>query len=184
VGQSSSGSATKFTTSQIPSGYFATTSKAESKRFGKAGLTYDLLVRPRELAAAVETARLHPDVSFVIDHLAKPRVRLGREDREWADALARLATRENVACKLSGLVTEARWDSWNVSDLVPYVRHALARFGEQRLLFGSDWPVCLLACSYEQVFDTYRGAVGPVSHDVRTRIFGLNAVDCYRLDAR
>jgi L-fuconolactonase len=146
---------------------------------GRACLTYDLLVRPRELPAAVETARRHPEVQFVVDHLAKPRVRQG-EDREWADGLARLAEHENVACKLSGLVTEARWNSWRVEDLAPFVHHALACFGVRRLLFGSDWPVCLLAGDYQQVFDAYRDALG-VPDDVRARVFGLNAIDVYRL---
>jgi L-fucono-1,5-lactonase len=146
---------------------------------GRACLTYDLLVRPRELPAAVETARRHPEVRFVVDHLAKPRVRQG-EDPEWADGLARLAEHENVACKLSGLVTEARWNSWRVEDLAPFVHHALACFGVRRLLFGSDWPVCLLAGDYPQVFDAYRDALG-VSDDVCARVFGLNAIDVYRL---
>jgi L-fuconolactonase len=150
---------------------------------GRAGLTYDLLVRPRELPAAAETAHLHPDISFVVDHVGKPRIRLGPEDREWADGLARLAEHDNVACKLSGLVTEARWDGWQVHDLVPYVSPALAWFGERRLLFGSDWPVCLLAGSYERVFDAYRAALDPVADEARARIFGLNAIDAYRIAA-
>jgi L-fucono-1,5-lactonase len=148
---------------------------------GRAGLTYDLLVRPRELPAAVETVRRHPGMRFVVDHLAKPRIRVGGDDREWAAGLARLAEHERVACKLSGLVTEACWGGWTVNELAPYVRRALAWFGERRLLFGSDWPVCLLAGTYDRVFDAYRDALGPVANHGRAQVFGLNAIDFYRL---
>jgi L-fuconolactonase len=148
---------------------------------GRAGLTYDLLVRARELPAALEATRLHPETRFVIDHLAKPSVRAGGVDREWEDRLARFTEQEHVACKLSGLVTEARWDAWSVHELRPYVSRALSWFGERRMLFGSDWPVCLLAGTYERVYDAYRAALGPVSVEVQARVFGLNAIDVYGL---
>jgi L-fuconolactonase len=148
---------------------------------GDAGLAYELLVRPRELPAALETVRRHPDMRFVIDHLGKPRIRDGADDPSWARWLPRFAPYENVRCKLSGLVTEADWTGWTIDGLRVYVRRALEWFGEDRLVFGSDWPVCLLAGSYERVVDAYRDAVGPVSPTAQTRIFGLNAIEFYGL---
>ena len=117
---------------------------------GAAGLAYDLLVRTRELPAAVETARRHPDMRFVLDHAAKPRIAAGARDRDWEDAMPPLADLPNVTCKLSGLVTEADWKGWTPDRIRPYVARVLEWFGRERCMFGSDWPVCLLAASYEQ----------------------------------
>jgi L-fuconolactonase len=119
-----------------------------------AGLPYDLLVRPRELRAALALARDVTDVRFVIDHLAKPPVAAG-ELEPWAERMAPFAELEHVACKVSGLVTEASWDGWTAADLAPYLDRAVEWFGEERLLFGSDWPVCTLAASYEDVVRAY-----------------------------
>ena len=147
---------------------------------GHAGLAYDLLVRARELPAALATARAFPDMRFVIDHLAKPPIR-DSAIGDWSAHLEPLAALSNVFCKLSGLVTEADWQTWRVEQLVPYVRRALDWFGPARCLFGSDWPVCLLAASYAQVLDACRRAVGDVSDADRERIFGGNATGLYRL---
>jgi L-fuconolactonase len=149
----------------------------------EAGLAYDLLVRERELPAARAAVERLPQVRFVVDHLAKPRVREGATE-PWASRLAALARHPNVSCKLSGLVTEADWAAWTPAQLVPYVRHALAAFGPERLLFGSDWPVCLLAASYARVVDAAaealdRAGLGAAERDA---VFGANASRVYGLD--
>ncbi len=128
---------------------------------GAAGLAYDLLVWTRSLPASVDTVRALPDVRFVLDHLAKPQIREGSL-RAWAAAMAPLGALPNVSAKVSGLVTEADHDAWTVDDLVEPVRHALDLFGPDRLLFGSDWPVCLVAASYDRVADAASDAqAGP-----------------------
>ena len=127
---------------------------------GEAGLVYDLLVRTRELPAAVDTARRHREMRFVIDHAAKPRIAGGLMDLGWEEAIAPLADLPNVACKISGLVTEADWKRWTEEDLEPYVRRVLGWFGSERCMFGTDWPVCLLAASYERVVTTMRALIG------------------------
>ena len=143
---------------------------------GEAGLVYDLLVRTRELPAALETVRRNRDVSFVIDHAAKPRIAGGSWDAEWERALAPFSDEPNVACKLSGLVTEADWRSWKPEQLEPYVRRVVGWFGSRRCMFGSDWPVCLLAASYDRVIDTMQQIVG-----LDEWIFGLTARRVYSL---
>jgi L-fuconolactonase len=149
---------------------------------GAAGLAYDLLVFVRSLAAAVDTVRAYPNVRFVLDHLAKPQIR-ERSLGVWAAAIEPLGALPNVSAKVSGLVTEAEHATWTVDDLVEPVRHAFDLFGPNRLLFGSDWPVCLVAASYERVHDAAaealdRAGLAPLELD---RAFGANAVDVYRL---
>ena len=141
-----------------------------------AGLAYDLLVRARELPAALETARALPELRFVVDHGAKPPIASG-ELEPWAARLSALARLEHVACKLSGLVTEADWSGWRLEEILPYARRLLEWFGEERLIFGSDWPVCELAASYDTVVDLAERIVGGPSD----RIFGGNAERVYRL---
>jgi len=143
---------------------------------GAAGLVYDLLVRTRELPAALLTVREHPEMRFVIDHAAKPRIVKGAWDNEWEKALAPLADEPNVACKLSGLVTEADWKSWTGEELRPYVERVLGWFGAGRCMFGSDWPVCLLAANYAEVLATMRQIVGDDDD-----IFGRTATRVYRI---
>jgi L-fuconolactonase len=147
-----------------------------------AGLVYDLLVRERELPAARAVARRLPELTLVVDHLAKPRIREGAIE-PWAGELAALARHPNVACKVSGLVTEADWETWTPTQLVPYVRHAAEVFGPERLLFGSDWPVCLLAADYARVVAATAevlelAGLGPAE---REAVFGANARRLYRL---
>jgi L-fuconolactonase len=151
------------------------------REVGRTGLAFDLLVRARELPAAAETARLHPETRFVVDHLAKPPIRDGGADG-WDDGMQAIAALPNVWCKLSGLVTEADWQRWTPGDLAPYVGRARECFGDDRLLFGSDWPVCLLAGSYADVVDGYVAALGAVSQDARERIMARNAIDFYGLE--
>ena len=148
---------------------------------GAAGLVYDLLVRTRELPAALETARRHPGVRFVVDHAAKPRIAAGPRDPAWEAAMAPLAGLPNVHCKLSGLVTEADWGAWRPADLRPYVDRALDWFGPERCLFGSDWPVCLLAAGYQQVLDALTGAIADLDAASRAAVMGGTAERVYGL---
>jgi L-fuconolactonase len=147
---------------------------------GAAGLAFDLLVRTRELPAALALVRAHPDVRFVVDHLAKPEIATGGWE-PWAGRLRALAAHEHVSCKLSGLVTEASWDGWTVDQLRPYVDLALESFGPERLLFGSDWPVCLLAASYQRVMAAAGQLIGDLSPDEQAAILGGTAARVYRL---
>ena len=149
---------------------------------GRSGLAVDLLVRPREMPAALELVRGEPGTRFVVDHLGKPPMADGTLE-PWATLLAGLAGLPNTWCKLSGLVTEAAWDAWTVDALRPYVDAALERFGASRLLYGSDWPVCLLAASYETVIATARTLTDGLSEAERAAVFGGNAEDVYRLGA-
>jgi len=144
----------------------------------EAGLAYDLLVRTRELPAAHDAARRHPDLRFVIDHAAKPRIADGPRDTEWELAMARMAALPNVTCKLSGLVTEAGWKTWTQEQLEPYIARVLDWFGPKRCMFGSDWPVCLLAASYEEVVATIRKVAGDdedVFAGTAMRVYGLTS---------
>lgn len=125
-----------------------------------AGLAYDLLVRPRELPAALEVARALPELRFVIDHIAKPPIASG-ELEPWAERMAPFAELEHVFCKVSGLVVEADWQHWTHDDFVPYVSLVAEWFADERLLFGSDWPVCLLAASYDEVVGAFEHLLGP-----------------------
>jgi L-fuconolactonase len=148
---------------------------------GRAGLAYDLLVRARELPAAATTVRRNPGVRFVVDHLAKPRIAEGRADLEWEAALHPLAAEPNVFCKLSGMVTEADWSAWTPADLSPYVGKVLEWFGPQRCMFGSDWPVCLLAARYGQVLAALEEALTGLDEAGRARVLGETAKEFYRL---
>jgi len=147
----------------------------------EADLAYDLLVRTRELPSALEVCRRIPAARFVIDHIAKPPIASGEIDA-WAEAMAPFSELGNVYCKVSGMVTEANWRGWTVDDLIPYVRRVVGWFGEDRLMFGSDWPVCLLAASYGQVVDAYGQALGELGAEARRKVMGDNAIRFYRLD--
>jgi L-fucono-1,5-lactonase len=116
----------------------------------EAGLVYDLLVLVPQLPAALAAVRDLPDGRFVLDHAAKPAIAAGTTE-PWAGALAELARLPNVTCKLSGLVTEAAWEDWDAKRIRPYADHVLASFGPDRVMFGSDWPICELAASYTEV---------------------------------
>ncbi|HZN00652.1 MAG TPA: amidohydrolase family protein [Pyrinomonadaceae bacterium] len=143
-------------------------------------LSYDLLVHTRHLKYVPQVVEAVPELSFVIDHLAKPPI-AKNEIKEWSQALKPLASYPNVHCKLSGLVTEANWTSWQTDDLRPYVEYALALFGADRLMFGSDYPVCLLAASYDRVLDAFQEILEPLSDVDREKIFSKNAAKFYRL---
>jgi L-fuconolactonase len=143
------------------------------------GLAYDLLVRARELPAATATAAAFPELRFVLDHIAKPRIVDGR-DESWSERLPRLAALPNVSVKLSGMVTEADWARWTAADLRPFVRSVVDWFGTDRVMFGSDWPVCLLAGSYRSVSAGLAEALGPLSRSEEELVYRDNALTAYR----
>ena len=143
-------------------------------------LSFDLLVHTRHLKHVRIIADRCPELSLVIDHLAKPPIARG-EFAEWARELRPFAEFPNVYCKLSGLVTEANWTTWRTRDLRPYVDYALELFGAERLMFGSDHPVCLLAASYGQVLESFQELLSGLSSKERDQIFSGNARRFYRL---
>jgi L-fuconolactonase len=146
-----------------------------------AGLAYDLLVLPHQLDSAVTAVTEVPQGRYVLDHAAKPPIASG-EREPWASRIRELAAKPNLACKLSGLVTEANWTQWTVEDIRPYAEIVLAEFGPERVLFGSDWPVCELASSYAGVTDLARELCAGLSDADRAAVFGGNARRWYRLD--
>jgi len=146
----------------------------------EAGLGYDLLTLPHQLPAAVTCAERLPELTFVLDHCSKPPVASGALE-PWAGPLRALATRPNVSCKLSGLVTEADWATWTVADLTPYVEVVLDAFGPDRVAFGSDWPVCTVAASYAEVVAAVEELTAGLSPDERDAVFGGTARRVYRL---
>ncbi|MFF5142834.1 amidohydrolase family protein [Streptomyces sp. NPDC013157] len=142
-----------------------------------AGLVYDLVVRAHQLPAAAEAAGSHPRLTFVLDHLGKPPIASGTLE-PWATAVRALAALPNTVCKLSGMVTEADPASWTVDDLRPYAETVLDAFGPDRLMFGSDWPVCVLAGTYGEVFDAATQVIAPAD---RTAVFETTATRVYGL---
>jgi L-fuconolactonase len=143
-------------------------------------VSYDLLVHTRHLKHVQTVAEACPNLRLVIDHMAKPPIASG-EIADWATALKEVAAYPNVWCKLSGLVTEANLTSWTTEDLRPYVERALEFFGPKRMVFGSDWPVCLLASSYAQVLESFQSLLSDLAEEDRNRIFSENATAFYRL---
>jgi len=144
--------------------------------------TYDILIYPKQLAAAVELAEKFPGQRFVIDHMAKPPVRT-KEIAAWGAQIRAIAASPNVYCKLSGLVTEADWRHWRAGDFKPCLDLVFDAFGTDRLLFGSDWPVCLLAGTYRQVKELIVGYTSRLPAADQEKIFGSNAVRFYGLEA-
>lgn len=150
-------------------------------RLSENGLSYDLLVHTRHLKQIPALVEQCPELSLVIDHMAKPQIAKS-EFEEWYGALKIVAGNPSIYCKLSGLVTEANWENWQTSDLTPYVEAALELFGPGRMMFGSDHPVCLLASSYERVLESFREILGSLHDDDKERIFATNAQEFYRLN--
>jgi L-fuconolactonase len=145
------------------------------------GLAYDLLVRTRELPSAVAVARSFPTQQFVLDHIAKPPIADGWSET-WSTELGKLAALPNVSVKLSGMVTEARWDDWSPQTLRPYVERVIELFGVDRVMFGSDWPVCLLAApDYGAVVDALTAVLIGLSSEELEQVFGTTAERCYQL---
>jgi L-fuconolactonase len=150
---------------------------SQLKRFG---LTYDLLLFPRHLPVACEAVKRFPDQPFVLDHIAKPPVR-AKEIEPWARNLKRLAEFPNVSCKISGLVTEGNWDSWEAGDFEPYFDVVLSAFGPRRLMIGSDWPVCTLAADYASVINLATDYIARLSADEQDAILQKNPTEFYSI---
>jgi L-fuconolactonase len=144
------------------------------------GLAYDLLTLPHQLPAAIEAVRAVPELTFVLDHLSKPPIADGHLE-PWATQIRELAKAPNVYCKLSGMVTEADPSIWKVADLRPYAEVVLEAFGPERVMFGSDWPVCLLAASYTQVVTAAEVLCAELSPAEREAVFAGTATRAYRL---
>jgi L-fuconolactonase len=143
-------------------------------------MVYDILIFERHLAQTIEFVDRHPQQVFVLDHVAKPRIKEGVLS-PWDERIGELAKRENVYCKVSGMVTEADWRGWNVQQLRPYFDAVLAAFGPMRLMFGSDWPVLTLAGGYSAWVDAFRALIADLSLDERERISSGTAQDIYRI---
>jgi L-fuconolactonase len=144
------------------------------------GLIYDILIFERQLPQTIRFVDLHPNQIFVLDHIAKPRIG-DHLTSPWDQNMRELAKRPNVYCKLSGMVTEANYHAWTERDLEPYFDVALEAFGPQRLMFGSDWPVCLVAVSYPRWFEIVTRQIERFSAGERARILGGTAVEAYKL---
>lgn len=147
------------------------------------GFSFDICIRHDQLPAVTTLVRQCPTVTFVLDHLGKPPIQAAQLD-PWRDQLAALAALPNVACKISGLVTEADWHQWQPEDLAPYVEHALAVFGPSRVFFGGDWPVVTLASSYQRWVETLDALIAHLSPEHRRQLWSENARRWYRLSPR
>ncbi|MGI9456215.1 MAG: amidohydrolase family protein, partial [Aeoliella sp.] len=144
------------------------------------GLAYDILIFERHLPQTIAFVDRHPDQVFVLDHLGKPRI--GENMLEpWRTNLFELARRSNVYCKVSGMVTEADYASWTPQQLLPFWNAALEAFGPSRLMFGSDWPVCLVACEYGRWWDIIAGFASQLSSPEQEQVFGKTATEAYGL---
>ncbi len=142
------------------------------------GLRYDILIFERHLPQTIELVDRHPSQVFIIDHIAKPRIKDGLIS-PWREQMQELARRGNVSCKLSGMVTEANWKNWTEADLKPYIDILLECFGPRRLMFGSDWPVSLVACTYEEWVNVVDHAISGLSTSEQEWVFGNTAKNVY-----
>ncbi|MES2307591.1 MAG: amidohydrolase family protein [Verrucomicrobiota bacterium] len=147
----------------------------------KAGLAYDLLIQEKQLPVSIELVDRHPDQVIILDHIAKPKIKEG-EIEIWRRNIRELAKRSNVHCKISGMVTEADFENWTMESLEPYFETVLEAFGAERLLFGSDWPVCLVACGYRQWMEVVSHFMKKLSIDEQAKIWGQNAIGIYHLN--
>lgn len=145
-------------------------------------IVYDLLIFAHHLPTSIEFVDRHPEQLFVLDHIAKPNIK-GGEMEPWAQNIRELARRENVACKISGMVTEADFHRWQPDQLRPYFEVVLSAFGPKRLMFGSDWPVCLAACEYKRWHEIVSTWIKDLSTAEQAQIMGETAMRIYRLMA-
>lgn len=145
------------------------------------GLVYDILIYAKHLANSICFVDRHPDQPFVVDHIAKPTIQSTEFDEVWAFGLRELARRENVVCKFSGVVTEVRDATWSTASIRPYWDVAIEAFGPKRLMFGSDWPVCLLRSGYGEWVSTVRELIAELSPDEQANIMGATACKAYGL---
>ena len=144
------------------------------------GLTYDILVYPNQLAAAVLLSRAFPEQKFVLDHIAKPGISEGLDD-QWVNNIKELALNPNVSCKVSGMVTETTNFQWQQEDFYPFIDVVLDAFGWRRIMYGSDWPVCLLSGNYKEVITIVKDYISKLPDNERAGIMGLNAINFYSL---
>jgi len=142
--------------------------------------TYDILIFPQHLAVALELVQQFPEQKFVIDHVAKPYIKDGKID-EWKAGMEKLAQHSNVYCKISGMVTEADWKNWTADDLRPYMDVVVNSFGIDRIMYGSDWPVCLVASSYKRWLQTVKDYFASYSAEEQEKVFSTNAMKFYQL---
>jgi L-fuconolactonase len=147
---------------------------------GNYRFTYDILVKPHQLNATIKFVEKFPNQLFVIDHLAKPFIK-DKVFGDWKKQMHELGQFENLSCKISGMVTEADWKNWKTLDFKPYVDHVIDSFGTDRVMFGSDWPVCLVAATYEQVCDVVEKNTAHLSQSEKRLLWGLNAKNFYDL---
>ncbi|MBL6692907.1 MAG: amidohydrolase family protein [Flavobacteriaceae bacterium] len=143
-------------------------------------LTFDILIFPHQLEEAVALVKKNPEQAFVLDHIAKPYIKDKKID-QWAKHINQLAVHQNVYCKLSGLLTEADWNHWQEEDFTAYLTVIMKAFGADRLMYGSDWPVCLLAGSYPHVVRIVENFISSLSTDDQKKIMGQNAHHFYNL---
>ena len=143
-------------------------------------LAYDLLVVERQLLASIQFVSQLPQTRIALDHIAKPKI-AERELLPWKENIQSLAAYPNVYCKLSGMVTEADWAAWQPADIIPYLDVVVDAFGPNRLMFGSDWPVCLLAAPYRRVYTLIDQYLADFTEVERAKIYGQNAIDFYQL---
>lgn len=146
----------------------------------KYNLVYDILITENQLPNTIRFVDQHPGQQFVLDHIAKPKIRTN-EIHAWSKNLKELGRRENVSCKISGLVTEANYKTWNEAQLQPYFDVVLDAFGPSRLMFGSDWPVCLVAVEYQNWLNLVKKMVSGFSIQEQEQIFSINAMSIYQI---
>jgi L-fuconolactonase len=146
----------------------------------KYDLVYEILIFERQLKSSIELVKRHPDQVFVLDHIAKPRIK-ENQISPWKENIKELARYQNVFCKISGMVTEADYKTWTEDQLRPYLETVLDAFGPERLMFGSDWPVCLVACGYERWVNLVRRFMRALSLNEQAMIMGRNALIVYDL---
>ncbi len=146
-------------------------------------LVYEILIYSRQLPQTIEFVDAHPNQRFVLDHIAKPPIKAGQME-PWATALKNLARRPNIICKVSGVVTEAVYNGWTKVQIIPYLDATLEAFGPKRLMFGSDWPVCLVATTYQNWHSLVQDWASTLSVAEQEQLFGLTAVEAYGLPQR
>ncbi|MCR8666736.1 amidohydrolase family protein [Aestuariibaculum sp. M13] len=146
----------------------------------KNNYTYDILIFPHQLGAALEFVKCFPNMNFVVDHIAKPYIKDGFYDG-WAALMTEIAKYENVYCKMSGIITEADYHTWTPEQIQPYMELVLEAFGSNRVMYGSDWPVCLVAGNYTKVKELTTNFIATLSTSEQQQIMGTNAVKFYKL---
>lgn len=150
------------------------------KALTKYNYSYDLLVRPVHYASTLKCVADNPEQKFMLDHMAKPAIAAG-EFEAWSAFITALSAFPNVYCKISGLVTEANWKTWSIRDFEVYIKHAIDSFGKQRICFGSDWPVSVLAATYEQILEVSEAYLDGFTDIEKNDFFGGNAARFYNL---